>query len=465
MDSIDTDNIALILSGVKILQHLDIGVVSDIASRIQVAQFETDQVIVKHGNIGTRLYIIFNGKVEVRLPGIDGNIQKQIVLKKGAVVGEISLLTNTSYSADILALANTTALYLDRKHFDALVEKHKAFAEIMTNLMTDRMAQNGGINRVGKYELTGKLGEGNMATVFNGYDKELDREVAIKMLKYELAYDPQFVTRFEREARIIASMHHPNIVNVIEVIDELSTRFIVMEKLIGQNLSEVLKDQGAFGITETRDIIAQVAAALQYAHNQGELGIVHRDIKPSNIVIDQYGNIKLTDFGISGPPEDHTENIEGTPSYLAPEIIKGHSVDGRTDIYALGIMAFHMLTNTLPFTSSSLNKLLEMQVNQPPPDIRNSCEDLDDSFADFINRSMIKNPENRISDWDEIKTLLRPVTNQSSIPLDPNELAVVIRFRNTSYQRSAKIIHAIQKLLQDEDINHSIEMQRGEFEE
>ncbi|MFT5503623.1 MAG: serine/threonine protein kinase [Gammaproteobacteria bacterium] len=465
MDSIDTDNVTLILSGVKILQHLDIEVVRDIASRIQIAQFETDQIIVKHGNIGTRLYIIFNGKVEVRLPGIDGHVQKQIALKKGAVVGEISLLTNASYSADILALANTTALYLDRRHFDYLVEKHKAFAEIMTNLMTDRMAQNGGINRVGKYELTGKLGEGNMSTVFNGYDKELDREVAIKMLKYELAYDPQFVNRFEQEARIIASMHHPNIVNVIEVIEEFSTRFIVMEKLVGQNLSEVLKDQGAFGITETRDIIAQVGAALQYAHNQGERGIVHRDIKPSNIVIDLHGNIKLTDFGISGPPEDQTENIEGTPSYLAPEIIKGDSVDGRADIYALGIMAFHMLTNTLPFTSSSLNKLLDMQVNQPPPDIRNSFEDLDEALAEFINRSMIKNPKKRISDWNEIKTLLRPVTNQSSIPLDPNELAVVIRFRNTSYQRSAKIIHAIQKLLQDEDINHSIEMQRGEFED
>ncbi len=465
MKLIDIDEVTLILSGVKILQHLDVDIIRDIASRIQVEQFDADHVIVKHGNIGTHLYIIFDGKVEVRLPGIDGEIIKQITLNKGAVVGEISLLTNSSYSADILALADTTALYLDQKHFDSLIEKHKEFAEIMTTLMTDRMAQNGGINRVGKYELTEKLGEGAMSTVFNGYDKELNREVAIKMLKYELAYDPQFLERFEQEARIIASLQHPNIVNVLEIIDEFSTRFIVMEKLIGKNLSEVLQENGAFGIAEARDVVAQVGAALQYAHNQGDLGIVHRDIKPSNIMMDDYGHVKLTDFGIAGPPKEQTENVEGTPSYLAPEIIKGDPVDGRSDIYALGVMAFHMLTNTLPFTSSSLKKLLDMQVNQIAPDIKRSCEDLDDGFAEFVNRSLIKDPEDRISNWDEIKKLLRPVNKKSSIPLDPNELAVVIRFRNTSYQHSAKMIHAIQKLLQEEDINHSIEMQRGEFEE
>jgi serine/threonine-protein kinase len=107
----------------------------------------------------------------------------------------------------------------------------------MTQLMTSRMAQNGGINRVGRYELRGKLGEGNMATVFNAWDPELEREVAIKMLKYKLAYDDKFRDRFEQEAKTIASLNHPNIVNVFEVIDEFSTRFIVMEKLHGQDLS------------------------------------------------------------------------------------------------------------------------------------------------------------------------------------------------------------------------------------
>jgi serine/threonine-protein kinase len=345
-----------------------------------------------------------------------------------------------------------------------LIEKHPDFAEVMSQLMTSRMAQNGGINRVGKYELRGKLGEGNMATVFNAWDPELEREVAIKMLKYKLAFNDRFRDSFEREARTIASLNHPNIVNVFEVIDEFSTRFIVMEKLHGQDLSEILKEKGAFGIAETREILSQVASALQYAHNHGDNGIVHRDIKPSNIVIDAYGNIKLSDFGIASPPQDKDVNIEGTPSYLAPEIINGDLLDGRADIYALGVMAFHMLTTSCPFSASTLAKLLKMQVNQTPPDIRSACPDIDEELAGFIESALSKDPDDRISDWAEINRILKPA-GQFKLALDPDELAVIIRFRDTSYQQAASFINAMQRLLTEEEINHQIEMHRGSEEE
>jgi serine/threonine protein kinase len=330
--------------------------------------------------------------------------------------------------------------------------------------MTSRMAQNGGINRVGKYELRGKLGEGNMATVFNAWDPELEREVAIKMLKYKLAYNDNFRDRFEREAKMIASLNHPNIVSVFEVIDEFSTRFIVMEKLHGQDLSVILKQKGAFGIAETREILSQVAGALQYAHNHGDKGIVHRDIKPSNIVIDAYGNIKLSDFGIASPPQDKEVNIEGTPSYLAPEVINGDMLDGRADIYAMGVMAFHMLTASFPFSASTLAKLLKMQVNQQPPDIRNFCPEIDEDLAGFIESALSKVPDDRISDWEEIRKILKPAS-LFKLALDPDELAVIIRFRDSSYQQSASCINAMQKLLQDEGINHKIEMHHGSNED
>ena len=199
--SIDTDEIALILSGVKILQDLDVEIIRDIACHTQIEKFETGDMIVKSGEVGSRIYFIFEGKVEVQIPDIQGDIKSRILLKKGEVVGEISLLINSNYSADIEALTKTTAFYLDRDHFKELIERHPDFAEVMSQLMTSRMAQNGGINRVGKYELRGKLGEGNMATVFNAWDPELEREVAIKMLKYKLAYNDRFRDRFEREAK------------------------------------------------------------------------------------------------------------------------------------------------------------------------------------------------------------------------------------------------------------------------
>jgi len=458
---IDIDEIKLILSGVRILQDLEVDTIEDIANLVQTAKFSEGQNIVSHGQQGDRLYIIFNGRVEVRI-ATPGQTQRTIMLKKGSVVGEISLLTNKPYSADIVALTDTTALYLESKQFMQMIELHKSFAETMTNLMSDRMAENGDINQIGKYKLLDRLGEGNMAIVFNAYDSELEREVAIKMLKYELAYESDFLQRFEQEAKIIASLNHPHIVNVIEVINEFSTRFIVMEKLHGDNLWDILNDRGAFTLTEVRDILFQVSSALQYAHGQGDIGIVHRDIKPANIVIDRYGNIKLTDFGISGPPQDTSINIEGTPSYLAPEVINGELVDGRADIYALGVMAFQMLTESLPFTASTLAKLLTMQVQQQPPDIRNFCPDIDDDFADFINQSLEKDPEQRIADWEQIKKLLKPAVKHNSISLQANEMGVVIRLRDTSYQQSAKIINAIQKMLVDDEVNHTIEMQRGD---
>ncbi len=458
--SIDTDEIALILSGVKILQDLDVGIIRDIAENMQVETFAKGDMVVRAGEIGRRIYFISEGKVEVRIPDRSGEIKSRILLKKGEVVGEISLLINSTYSADIEAMSETTTFYLDQPRFKALIERHKEFAEVMSQLMTSRMAQNGGINRVGKYELRGKLGEGMMATVFNAYDPELEREVAVKMLKYKLAYDERFLDRFEQEAKTIASLNHPNIVNVFEVIDDLSTRFIVMEKLHGHDLSALLREKGAFDLDETRAILTQVASALQYAHNHGERGIVHRDIKPSNIVVDAYGNVKLTDFGIAGPPQDKEVNIEGTPSYLAPEIISGDKLDGRADIYALGVMAFHMLTNSPPFSASTLAKLLRMQVEQDPPNIRKACPEIDDELAGFIDSALSKDVDDRISDWDEIRRILRP-EGQFQLELDPDELAVIIRFRDTAYHHSASFINAIQKLMQEEGINHQIEMHRG----
>jgi len=459
--AIESDEIALILAGVEILQDLDDDIIADIAALCRVTEFEQGDLVVRAGTIGERIYFICDGKVEVQVPDTKGGIKRRIPLIKGDVVGEISLLVKTSYTSDIVALTETVAIYIDRQCFHELIEKHPGFAEVMSQLMTSRMAHTGGINEVGKYELRGKLGEGSMATVFNAWDPELEREVAIKMLKYKLAYSEDFLNRFEREARTIASLNHPNIISVIEIIDAFSTRFIVMEKLHGRDLSACLKEDGAFGLAKARDILSQIAGALQYAHNHGDKGIVHRDIKPSNIVIDDYGNIKLTDFGIASPPENSESKIHGTPSYLAPEIIRGDVFDGRADIYAMGVMAFHMLSGSLPFRAVTLAQMLQKQVEQKPPDIRKACPAIDSEFAGLIDSTLCKEMGDRISDWAKIRDILKPPTRLKLV-LDPDELAILIRFRDTTYPQSAKIISTMQKMMQDEGINHEIEIQRGD---
>jgi serine/threonine protein kinase len=458
---IEIDEIALILSGVEILQDLEVDVIDDIARQCRGIEFNSGDFLIRAGTVGEHIYFISDGSVEVRILDTAGVITRRIQLNKGQVVGEISLLVRSTYSADIVALTDTTAFYLDRPRFQALIEKHSEFAEVMSQLMSSRMAHSGGINQVGKYELRGKLGEGNMATVFNAWDPELQREVAIKMLKYRLAYNKKFLDRFEREARTIASLNHPNIINVFEIFDAFSTRFIVMEKLHGRDLAACLDEDGVFGLAKARDILYQIAGALQYAHNHGEKGIVHRDIKPSNIVIDDYGNIKLTDFGIASPPKDNETSVEGTPSYLAPEIICGDVFDGRADIYAMGVLAFHMLTGSPPFNAVKLAKMLQMQLKQKPPDIRHACPAIDSEFAGFIDNALCKEPDQRISDWVKIREILKVPNRQDRI-LDPDELAVIIRFRDIPAQRSEQLIRAIRQLLQDEDINYKIETQHGD---
>jgi serine/threonine protein kinase len=459
--SIETDEIALILAGVDILQNLDVAIIDDIASKTQVAEFSRGERVVKAGTVGQRIYFLCDGSVEVQIPGVNGDIRRRVLLGKGEVVGEISLLVKSTYTADIIALTDTKAFYLDRDCFQLLIEEHPDFAEVMSQLMTSRMAQTGGINSVGKYELRGKLGEGNMAVVFNAWDPDLEREVAVKMLKYKLTCNEKFLHRFEREARTIASLNHPNIIHVFEIVDAFSTRFIVMEKLHGRDLAAILNERGPFDLAQTREILSQVASALQYAHNHGDKGIVHRDIKPSNIVIDSYGNIKLTDFGIASPPRGGDSIVEGTPSYLAPEIIRGDVFDGRADIYAMGVMAFHMLTGSPPFLASTLSRMLQMQVEQAAPDIRNTCPGIDSELAGFINSALSKEPANRLSDWKAIRNILKP-SSKLSLMLDPNELAIVIRFRDSSCQQSTRLIDSMQQLLKDEDINHVIEMHSGD---
>ena len=231
--TIDNDEIALILSGVKILQDLDVEIVDDIARNTEIAHFEPGDTVVRAGEVGERIYFIYDGKLEVQIRDVLGEIKRRILVKKGEVIGEISLLVKSTYSADIVALEKTSSIYLDKARFKLLIERHPGLAEVMSRLMTSRMAHYGGINRVGKYELRGKLGEGNMSTVFNAWDPELEREVAVKMLKYKLTYDKRFLDRFEREAKTIASLNHPNIINVYEIIDAFSTRFIVMGKTTG----------------------------------------------------------------------------------------------------------------------------------------------------------------------------------------------------------------------------------------
>ncbi|MBI4542761.1 MAG: serine/threonine protein kinase, partial [Gemmatimonadetes bacterium] len=196
-----------------------------------------------------------------------------------------------------------------------------------------------------EYELEKELGRGGMAVVFKARDKQLEREVAIKVLPFSLSFDAEFVERFQREARTAGKLEHPNIIPIYRVGKSGRVIYFVMKFIRGKSLSSVIEDRGALPVPEIRRFLIEAARALGYAHKHG---FVHRDIKPDNIMFDELGQAVVTDFGIakaqSGAKLTGTGMSIGTPHYMSPEQARAQNLDGRSDIYSLGVVAYQCLT-------------------------------------------------------------------------------------------------------------------------
>ena len=232
--------------------------------------------------------------------------------------------------------------------------------------MTDDMAIMGARVLGGRYALLEELGAGGMAVVYRARDEVLGREVAVKVLSPQFAADPGFLARFEREARHVAALSHPNIVTVFDSGIDRNTPFIVMELVAGRTLRQVLDQVGPLPAREAVTIAIAVCAALEAAH---AAGLVHRDIKPANIVLSG-GEVKVVDFGIARADEPgartRTQAVLGTAAYLSPEQASGGQVGPRADLYALGCVLFEMLTGAPPFTADTALGVAYRQVHDDP---------------------------------------------------------------------------------------------------
>ena len=451
--NIDMEDALIFLPGVKLFIKLDNRIISDIAKHMSIHRYEAGEHLIKRGEPGEYMLIIKQGKVKVGLE------DKDIELGKGSVIGEIALLSGTPSKADVVALTGTEALALYRDDFQTLMEQHTELATVMTNLMKSRMFGSDGINRLGKYKILSQLGEGGMSIVYNALDTELGREVAIKMLKYEIASKIDFKKRFKQEAITIAKLTHPNILHVIETIDDYSTSFIVMEKLDGYDLKYYLQEQGVFSGKQTCDIIGQLALALEYAGSKQNGGIIHRDIKPANIVLDYQGNVKLMDFGIATTSDDANKNFEGTILYTAPEVLQKKPFDYRIDVYALAITAYAMLTGKTPFRAPTMLGIAQKTINDEPADIKTLVSDVPDGLAEFIGRALIKDPAQRISNWSEIQALLASGKGHK-VDLLANsdmDMAVVIKVKTAGID-TALLIDELHQVLKVHHARYELEV-------
>jgi serine/threonine-protein kinase len=262
--------------------------------------------------------------------------------------------------------------------------------------------------KIDRYEIREELGRGGMATVFRAYDPRFQRDVALKIIPREFLHDPTFVTRFQREAQTIAILEHPAIVPVYDFGEEDGQPFLVMRYLPGGSLTDRLA-RGPLAWDETVRVISLLAPALDEAHKQG---IVHRDLKPDNILFDQHEGPYLTDFGIAKLTEDRSQVattgnvIIGTPAYMSPEQANGEELDGRSDLYSLGIILFQMLTGRLPFQANSPIGVIMQHLTHPVPNILSYQPNLPGGCQVVMQRALAKIRSERYSTAVDLATAL-----------------------------------------------------------
>jgi serine/threonine protein kinase len=253
---------------------------------------------------------------------------------------------------------------------------------------------------LGPYRIINQIGKGGMATVYKAYQPSVDRYVAIKVLPSQLAESKEFATRFHQEARIIAKLEHPHILPVFDYGESDGVAYFVMRFLEAGTLKEKMEAGRPLPLDEIDRIFNQLADALSYAHSHG---IVHRDLKPANALIDSYGNIFLTDFGIAkllesaSPRLTQTDAIMGTPAYISPEQAQGQPVDQRSDIYSLGIILYEMVTGRVPFMADTPLAIIFKHVSDPLPLPSSIKPDIPASIEQVILKALAKDPKDRFS--------------------------------------------------------------------
>ncbi|MEN8173660.1 MAG: serine/threonine-protein kinase [Chloroflexota bacterium] len=273
------------------------------------------------------------------------------------------------------------------------------------------------IEKIGRYKVLAELGRGGMATVFRAADPNFEREVAIKVLPKVFLHDEQFRVRFEREAKVVAALEHSSIVPVYDFGEQDGQPYIVMRLMTGGSLEDKLKN-GRLSIDEAAKIIKSVGTALDAAHAKN---IIHRDLKPANILFDQYNNAYLSDFGIARLSEGSQnltgENIIGTPAYMSPEQIQGdHILDGRSDLYSLGIIFFQMLSGDAPYQATTPAKVMMMHVLEPVPNLLEVRPNLSQAIEVWLEKSLKKDPEDRYKTADEMAEALEAAMRDEAQP-------------------------------------------------
>src|SRR6266581_4461498 len=286
------------------------------------------------------------------------------------------------------------------------------------------------VTKAGRYEIVGELGRGAMGVVYKAVDPVIGRTVAVKAIRLSEEGTglsrPELLTRFQTEARAAGLLTHPNIVVVFDAGEEDGLYYITMELVEGKSLQALLDDGHGFPLPRTLRIMEQTCGALQFAH---ERNVVHRDIKPANLMLTADDTVKVTDFGTAKILQfgtvQQTAHVMGTPSYMSPEQVKGRAVDGRSDIFSLGVMLYEMVTGEKPFPGQNITTVIYKIVNEDPVPPRQIDPSIHSGISTVVMKALAKEPEQRYQSCREMLEDLRNYRAQGLAGGNPNSTMIM----------------------------------------
>ncbi|MDM8549398.1 protein kinase [Desulfobacterales bacterium HSG2] len=394
--------------------------ISSLLNSMNYRHVEAGERFITQGEAGNTAYIIQRGSCLVVVEK-DGELHPVNHVGQGDIVGEMAILTGEPRIAHVDAQTDMEVWELDREQFDSLAEQEPELLNFLTELVANRfdstrpMADRG----IGKYAATDIIGRGGYSIVYKGMHTTLNMPAAIKMMRHDLVMRADFLDNFRNEAKVIASLNHENIIRVYDIEERYRTVFIIMEFVGGISLKDLIRRLKTIPPPLAIDFIIQICSGLSYAHQKN---IIHRDIKPANIFVLEGNHLKILDFGLACPPG--TEDFEslGTLFYMAPEQIEGDPLDYRTDIYALGIMAYEMVVGKRPFPEDNLAELFKMHRTRDVPDPGEIVRDLPESLREFIIKAGRCDPEQRYKDVGEILEYFQPLAKEFGLKKHRNLL-------------------------------------------
>ncbi len=365
---------------------------------------------ITQGEKGDAAYIIHSGTC---LAVVEKNGEQFPVSHHGTgdIVGAQSLLTGETRRTHAEAETDMKLWVLNKIQFDIVSKNEPELVTLLTELVASQFDSRRPVARrvIGNYVATDIIGSGGSSIVYKGVHKDLNLPVAIKMMRHNLAINPDFLDSFLREAKIIAGLNHENIVRIYDIEKLYRTVFIIAEYIEGISLKNLLYTKGTISPRMAADFLFQACSGLSYAHKQG---IIHRDINPGNIFLLDGNQLKILDFGLACPPGTKDLELFGTLFYMAPEQIKGKLLDQRTDIYALGIIAYEMLTGRRPFSEDNIKALLKIRCTQEIPDPTQFAPDLPEPLHKFIIKACRLDPDKRYHNVVQALEELGPLTKE-----------------------------------------------------